>query len=151
MTPSEFHELLRAQLPNTPGVVRADVWEERPYGLGVWLAGHDSYVCWMVTGASGVAGPAGDQEQPEPVAVPDLRGQKVPLGAVEQALLAVAATAPGVVRWSRYSTRPVPPAVAFGATVDFDDGWRLFLSVAGTKGSLDAKERLRSVTSASEV
>jgi hypothetical protein len=105
----------------------------------------------MVTGASGVAPAAGDQEQPEPVAVPDLTAAKVPLSALEQALLAVAVTAPGVVRVDRYSTRPVPPAVGFGATVDCREGWRLFVSVAGTKGTLAAGERLRSVTAGSEL
>jgi hypothetical protein len=151
MTPIELRDLLRSQLPGTPGVVRADLWEERPYGLGVQLAGRQDWVCWMVTGASGVAAAAGDQEQPEPVAVPDLGAAKVPLGAVEQALLAVVVTAPGVVRFERYSTCPVPPVVGFGATVDFADGWRLFLSVAGLKGGLAPGERLRSVTAGSEL
>jgi hypothetical protein len=31
------------------------------------------------------------------------------------------------------------------------EGWRLFLSVVGTKGSLDPGERLRSVTAGSEL
>lgn len=149
--PLELRDLLHAQLPTVPGIVRADVWEERPYRLGVWLAGRDSYVLWMVTGASCVAPAAGAQEQPEPVPVPDLSAAKVPVAAVEQALLAVTATVPGVVRVDRYSTRFAPPAVGFGATVDFADGRRLFLSVAGTKPRLVPGERLRPVTAASEV
>jgi hypothetical protein len=150
MTPMELRDLFCTQLPSTPGIARAEVWTERRYGLGVQLDGHQSWVCWMVTGASGVAPAATDQEPLEPVAVPDLSAAKVPLGAVEQALLAVAVTAPGVVRWERYSTRPTPPAVMFGATVDFDGGGRMFLSVAGMKGSLDSGERLHPVTAASE-
>ena len=61
------------------------------------------------------------------------------------------AGAPGVVRVSRYSTRSAPPVVGFGATVDCEDGWRLFVSVAGLKGSLAPGERLRSVTAGSEL
>lgn len=151
MTPIELRDLLRNQLPSIPGVARAGVWEERPYGLAVQLDGRQNWVCWMVTGASGVASAAGEQEQPELVAVPDLSAGKVPLGALEQALLAVAVTIPGVVRVDRYSTRPAPPAVGFGATVDCQDGWRLFVSVAGMKGSLAAGERLRPVTAGTEL
>ncbi|MEZ0096312.1 hypothetical protein [Streptacidiphilus sp. EB129] len=152
MTPLALRDLLHARLPNTPGIARADVWEERPYGLAVQLAGRQSWVCWMVTGASGVAPAAVGREQPDPMPVPDLGAAKVPVGAVEQALLAVVAAVPGVVRYDRYSTRPVPPAVGFGATVDCaDDGWRLFLSVVGMKGTLDPRERIRPVTETSEL
>lgn len=105
----------------------------------------------MVTGASAVAPAPADQEQPAPVATPDLTAAKVKLALVEQAVLAASAQAPGVVRWDRYSTRPNPPAVGFGATIDCDDTWRLFLSVAGTKSRLVPGERLRSVTADSEV
>jgi len=83
MTPIELRELLRTQLPSTPGVALAEVWEERPYGLGVQLAGRQNWVCWMVTGASNVAPAGGDQEQPEPVDVPDLGAAKIPIGALE--------------------------------------------------------------------
>ena len=151
MTPLELRDLLCTQLPGTPGIARADVWPERPYGLGVQLDGRQNWVCWMVTGASGVVGPAADQEQMAPVPVPDLSAAKMSVAAVEQALIAVAATAPGASRWDRYSTRPAPPAVGFGATVDFADGWRLFVSVAGLKGNLTPGERLRSLTAGSEL
>ncbi|MBC3844644.1 hypothetical protein GXW82_44055 [Streptacidiphilus sp. 4-A2] len=100
----------------------------------------------MVTGASGVAPAAGDQEQPDPVPVPDLTTDKVSVGALEQALLAAVATAPGVARLDRYSTRSAPPAVGFGATIDCADGWRLFLSIGGAKSTLDPQTRLRAVT-----
>ncbi|MHA6757293.1 hypothetical protein [Streptacidiphilus sp. PAMC 29251] len=150
MTPLELRDLLCTHLPSSPGVARTEVWEERPYGLGVQLDGRPGWVCWMVTGASGVAPAADAKEQLQPVAVPDLTAAKVPLGAMEQALLAVAVTAPGVVRWDRYSTRPAPPAVVFGATIDFTGGVRMFLSAVGTKGSLAPGERLRPVNAASE-
>ncbi|WP_042404770.1 hypothetical protein [Streptacidiphilus carbonis] len=146
MTPVELRDLLVSQLPSTPGVARAEVWQGRPYGLGVQLDGHQNWVCWMVTGASNVAPAASGQEQPELVGVPDLTATKPSLATVEQALLAAAVTAPGVLRVDRYSTRPTPTAVGAGATVDFADGWRLFLSVVGTTTSLDPKERLRQVT-----
>ncbi|MEY9961359.1 hypothetical protein [Streptacidiphilus sp. MAP5-52] len=151
MTPIELRDLLRDQLPGIAGVARTQDWEERPYGLAVQLDGRQDWVCWMVTGASGVAPAADGQEQPQPVAVPGLSAAKMPLGALEQALLAVAVTAPGVVRWDRYSTRPAPPAVGFGATIDCEDSWRLFLSVAGTKPRLVPGERLRSVAAGSEL
>lgn len=127
-----------------------EVLKDRPYGLGIQLDGRQGWVCWMVTGASGVAPAADDKEQLEPVAVPDLSAAKVSLSDIEQALLAVAVSAPGVLRWDRYSTRPTPPAVVFGATIDFTGGVRLFLSAVGTKGSLDSGERLRPVNAASE-
>ena len=151
MTPIELRDLIRDQLPGFARVARAEVGEQRPYGLAVQLDGRQNWVCWMVTGASAVAPAAGDQEQPELVAVPDLSAAKVPLGTLEQALGAVAVTAPGVVRVDRYSTRPVPSAVGFGANVDCQDGWRLFISVVGLKGSLALGERLRSVAAGSEL
>ncbi|MFD9594618.1 hypothetical protein ACFWA9_17920 [Kitasatospora sp. NPDC059973] len=38
----------------------------------------------------------------------------------------------GIVRVDRYSTRPDPPAVRYGATLECRVGWKLFLSCDGT-------------------
>lgn len=74
----------------------------------------------MVTGASGVAPAANPEERLEPQPQPDLSGGNVPLATVERALVATLATAAGeqIARADRYSTRPAPPAVSYGATID---------------------------------
>jgi hypothetical protein len=149
MKSAELRDLLVDQLPAVAGIASAAPWPERPYGLVVTQAATGGCSYWMVTGASGVAPAAADQEQPAPVALPDFPQGKAPVGLVEQALVAtVVQAAPGVVRLTRYSTLPAPPAVAFGATVDFSD-WRLFLSCAGT--SPGTGDRVRPVTVSSEV
>jgi hypothetical protein len=52
-----------------------------------------------------------------PVPVPDLTSRPVPVAAVEQALIATAVAHAGgqVCGIDRYSTRPDPPAVRYGA------------------------------------
>ncbi|MFI8086189.1 hypothetical protein ACIF6L_36015 [Kitasatospora sp. NPDC086009] len=70
------------------------------------------------------------------VGVPDLAGSSVPVALVEQALVAAAVAADdavgGIVRVDRYSTRPDPPAVRYGATLECRDGRKPFLSCYGT-------------------
>ena len=74
------------------------------------------------------SGPSGE----DPVPIPDLTGRPVPVAQVEQALIAVAQTGDQVCSIDRYSSRPEPPAVRYGATIGFRDGWKLFLSCYGT-------------------
>ncbi|TDT93317.1 hypothetical protein EDD99_8126 [Streptomyces sp. 846.5] len=149
MTPLELRDLLVTRLPAVEGVASAVAWPERPYGLEVALSsGGCAY--WMVTGASGVAPAAVGGERPAPLAVPEFPADRVPLGLVEQAVTAVVVqAAPGVVRLDRYGLRPAPPAVVFGATVDCEDGWRLFVSAVGVSTGPGA--RLRRVMPDSEV
>jgi len=45
---------------------------------------------------------------------------------------AVARAGDQVCSIDRYSSHPVPPAVRYGATIGFCDGWKLFLSCYGT-------------------
>jgi hypothetical protein len=75
--------------------------------------------------------PAAD---PVPVLAPDLTGRPVPVAQVEQALVATAVACAGdqITSIDRYSTCPDPPAVRYGATIGFRDGWKLFLSCYGT-------------------
>ena len=113
------HDALRpaadtlARLPEIAGVESAVVWPGRPYGLQVTLKDAGS-VYWMVSGASGVAPVAGEDERLAPQPMPELGGGKVATGQVDQALLtalAAAETDGQVIRADRYSTRPTPPAV----------------------------------------
>jgi hypothetical protein len=149
MKPLDLRDLLVTRLPAVEGVASAAAWPDRPYGLEVALStGGCAY--WMVTGASAVAPAAVAGERPEPVPVPTFPADRVPLGLVEQAVEAIVVqAAPGVVRLDRYSLHPTPPAVGFGATVDCEDGWRLFLSAVGV--STGAGARVRRVTPDSEV
>ena len=151
MTPGDLHQHLLASMPAVVGIAAVGPWEQRPFGLVVTMAsGGCSY--WMVTGASGVApAPAKDAPPLEPLPVPDFPPGKVPLALVEQALLAVAMQGgQAVSRVDRYSTKDVPPAVCFGANIDYsDDNWRLFLSAVGT--SPGPGDRLRPVSPSSEV
>jgi hypothetical protein len=134
MTPADLQQLLLAHLPSVTGVESAVPWPDRPYGLAVTAAGAGT-VYWMVSGASGVV-PLGEAgEHLAPGALPEPSGGKVATAWVEQAL--VTALAAGdverhVLRASRYSTRPVAPAVGYGVTVDCTDGWRLFVACIGT-------------------
>ncbi|MFJ1756496.1 hypothetical protein [Kitasatospora sp. NPDC088134] len=132
MIPAELQQLLVDQLPTVPGVVSAAPWEERPYGIAVTVGAAASY--WTITGASSTAAPEGANGiGPQPV--PELTGGKVRTAEVEQALLAALAAGAGegqVLRAERYSTRPEPPSVRYGATIDTDDRWRLFIACVGT-------------------
>ncbi|WP_329491132.1 hypothetical protein OG618_32290 [Kitasatospora sp. NBC_01246] len=82
----------------------------------------------------------GDGDGDGGVVVPDLTGSSVPVALVEQALVAAAVAAAvaaddaagGIVRVDRYGTRPDPPVVRYGATLECRDGWKLFLSCDGT-------------------
>lgn len=137
MTPVELQQLLITHAPEVPGITAAARRDdENPYGLTVTLEG-GARAWWTITGASpaGTApggGPPGAGLAPVPV--PDLTSRPVPVAAVEQALIATAvARARGqVCSIDRYSTRPDPPAVRYGATIAFRDGWKLFLSCYGT-------------------
>ena len=137
MTPVELQQLLITHALEVPGITAAARRDdENPYGLTVTLEG-GARAWWTITGASpaGTApggGPPGAGLAPVPV--PDLTSRPVPVAAVEQALIATAvARARGqVCSIDRYSTRPDPPAVRYGATIAFRDGWKLFLSCYGT-------------------
>lgn len=62
------------------------------------------------------------------------RRRPVPVTQVEQALIAIAVAGAGdqISHTDRYSTRPDPLAVRYGATIGFRDGWKIFLSCYGT-------------------
>ena len=135
MTPAELQHLLITHAADVPGITAAARRDdENPYGLTVTLAG-GARVWWTITGTS-PAGSAPDSGLPgeDPVPVPDLTGRPVPVARVEQALVATAAAQAGdtICSIDRYSTRPDPPAVRYGATIGFRDGWKLFLSCYGT-------------------
>ena len=137
MTPAQFQQLLITHAPYVPGIAAAARRDdENTYGLTVTLAG-GGRAWWTITGISpaGAApgsGPPGSD--PVPVPAPDLTGRPVPVAQVEQALIATAVARAGgqISRIDRYSTRPDPPAVRYGATIGFRDGWKLFLSCYGT-------------------
>ncbi|SEK43698.1 hypothetical protein [Streptacidiphilus jiangxiensis] len=141
MTPSELQQLLIERTPAIPGIADAAKRDDdSPYGLTVTLT-DGGRVWWSITGASGPApatattADSGDIDATA-VEVPDLTGTSVPVAHVEQALVATATGADdpssGVVRADRYSLRPNPPAVRYGATLECRDGWKLFLSCYGT-------------------
>jgi hypothetical protein len=137
MTPAALQHLLITRAPGVPGITAAAPREDDShYGLTVTLTG-GSRVWWTITGASPApSGPSSvpDGTDPDPVPVPDLTGRPVPVAYVEQALIGVAITHAGgeICRIDRYSTRPAPPAVRYGATIACRDGWKLFLSCYGT-------------------
>ena len=143
MTPADLQQLLIERVLGIPGITGAGKRDDdRPYGLTVALEG-GGQVWRTITGASGPAPTitTGYSDGAESVEVPDLTGSSVPVALVEQALVAVAVAvaavaaddaAGGIVRADRYSTRPDPPAVRYGATLECRDGWKLFLSCYGT-------------------
>ncbi|WP_037603802.1 hypothetical protein [Streptacidiphilus rugosus] len=135
MTPANLQQLLIERAPTIPRITDAGKRDDdSPYGLTVTLAS-GGQVWWAITGASGPA-PAADAVSGEALEVPDLTGPSVPVALVEQALVATAVGADdptgGVLRADRYSIRPNPPAVRYGATLECRDGWKLFLSCYGT-------------------
>jgi hypothetical protein len=136
MTSAELQQLLIARAPDVPGITAARRDDENPYGLTVTLAG-GGRAWWTVTGAS-PAGTAPDSGPPGAglarVPVPDLTGRPVSVAQVEQALIATAVARAGgqICSIDRYSTRPDPPAVRYGATIGFRGGWKFFLSCYGT-------------------
>jgi hypothetical protein len=137
MTPAALQHLLITHAPDVPGITAAAPRDDdNPYGLTVTLTS-GGRVWWTITGTS--PAPAGPpvhpaRTEPAPGPVPDLTGQPVPVAHVEQAMIATAVTqAPGqICHIDRYSTRPDPPAVRYGATIGCRDGWKLFLSCYGT-------------------
>jgi hypothetical protein len=134
MTPADLVKLLLEHLPTIRGIAAVSGWEERPHGLQVTLDGGGS-TYWMVTGATRVAPAAGPDERLDPQPLPDLSGHKTPVAAVEQALLAAIAvgdTGRRIVRADRYSARPVPSAVGYGANLDCADQSRLFVTLVAT-------------------
>jgi hypothetical protein len=119
-------------VPGITAAARRD--DENPYGLTVTLEG-GGRAWWTITGASPAgAAPGNGPPGEDLVPVPDLTSRPVPVAAVEQALIATAAARVGdqINHIDRYSTRPDPPAVRYGATIAFRDGWKLFLSCYGT-------------------
>jgi len=135
MTPAEFQQLLITHAPDVPGITAAARRDdENPYGLTVTLAG-GGRAWWTITGTSPTGTAPGSRPSGEDqVPVPDLTSRPVPVARVEQALVAVAVARAGgqICSIDRYSTRPAPPAVHYGATIGFRDGWKLFLSCYGT-------------------
>jgi len=137
MTPAQFQQLLITRAPDVPGITAAARRDdENPYGLTVTLE-DGARAWWTITGASPTgavpgSGPPGAGLVPVPA--PDLTGRPVPVADVEQALIAVAVACAGdqVCSIDRYSSRPDPPAVRYGATIRFRDGWTLYLSCYGT-------------------
>ncbi|MFD9691141.1 hypothetical protein ACFXPX_43110 [Kitasatospora sp. NPDC059146] len=132
MTPADLQQLLITRAPGIAGIAGARKRDDdSPYGLAVTLDG-GGQVWWSVTGALGPA-PTTEPAKAEGVEAPDLTGQPVAVALVEQALVAAASDPCGdVVRAERYSTRPNPPAVRYGATLECGDGWKLYLSCYGT-------------------
>jgi hypothetical protein len=132
MTPADLQQLLIQRALGIPGITGAGKRDDdSPYGLTVTREG-GGQVWWTITGASGPAPTITTGDGAESVDVPDLRGSSVPVALVEQALVASAIAAGGIVRVDRYSTRPDPPAVRYGAMLECRDGWKLFLSCYGT-------------------
>ena len=152
MTPGDLHQHLLASMPTLPGIATATPWEQRPYGLAVTMAGSGGCSYWMITGASGVApAPAKDAPPLQVLPAPELPPGKAPLALVEQAVLAAAVHGQeDATRLDCYSAREAPPAVCFGVTIDYRDGWRLFVSAVGTSSSAPG-DRLRPVSPSSEV
>ena len=119
-------------MPGITAAARRD--DENLYGLTVTLAG-GGLASWTITGAS----PRRDRPRqraargkPGASAGPDQPAS--PLAQVEQALIATAVAQAGdqICNIDRYSSRPGPPAVGYGATIGFRDGWKPFLSCYGT-------------------
>jgi hypothetical protein len=135
MTPAQLQDLLIIHAPDVPGITAAARRDdENRYGLTVTLEG-GGCSWWIITGASPAgAVPGSGSPGADPVPVPDLTSRPVPVAQVEQALVAVAVAQAGdqVCGIDRYSSRPDPPAVRYGATIGFRDGWKLFLSCYGT-------------------
>ncbi|MFD5432357.1 hypothetical protein ACFWJ4_09300 [Kitasatospora sp. NPDC127067] len=138
MTPADLQQLLIERALGIPGITGAcQRDDDSPYGLTVTLES-GGQVWWTIAGASGTAPTitTGDGDGAESVEAPDLTGSSIPVALVEQALVAAAMAADdpaaGIVRVDRYSTRPDPPAVRYGATLECRDGWKLFLSCYGT-------------------
>jgi hypothetical protein len=137
MTPAELQQMLINHAPDGPGITAAARRDdENPYGLTVTLDG-GARVWWTITGASPAGtGPGSGTPAagPAPVPAPDLTSRPVPVAQVEQALIATTVARAGdqICSVDRYSNRPGPPAVRYGATIGFRDGWKLFLSCYGT-------------------
>jgi len=134
MTPAELQQLLITHAPGVPGITAAARRDdENPYGLTVTLEGCGR-AWWTITGTSPAGTAPGSEPPAGPLPVPDLTSRPVPVAAVEQALIATAVAHAGgqVCGIDRYSSRPDPPAVRYGATLAFRDGWKLFLSCYGT-------------------
>jgi hypothetical protein len=68
------------------------------------------------------------------VPAPDLTSRPVPVAQVEQAPIATVVARAGdqISHIDRYSTRPDPPSVRYGATIEFRDGWKLYLPCYAT-------------------
>ena len=93
---------------------------------------------WTITGTSPTgAAPDSGPSREDLVPVPDLTGRPVAVARVEQALIATVVAHAGdqVCSIDPYSSRPDPPAVRYGATMGFCDGWKLYLSCYGTTRS----------------
>ena len=135
MTSAELQQLLITHAPDVPGITAAARRDdENPYGLTITLEG-GGRAWWTITGASpSGAAPGSGPPGEGPVPVPGLTSRPVPVAAVEQALIATAVAHAGgqVCGIDRYSTRPDPPAVRYGATITCRDGWKLFLSCYST-------------------
>ncbi|MFD9065826.1 hypothetical protein ACFVZ3_30410 [Kitasatospora purpeofusca] len=137
MRPARVQLLLldaAAALPGASARTFAEAGHTRhPFGITVEAAGRTSGWQIAVTSAPGENLTGGDDpapvlgEKPPAMEVPALTDDPA---TVERALVArLLAADPGeIVSVDLYSTRPVPPAVGYGATIDYHDGSRLFIS-----------------------
>ncbi|KOV28230.1 hypothetical protein ADK60_18755 [Streptomyces sp. XY431] len=123
-----------AALPGASARTFADIGRtSHPFGIAVEAAGRTSHWQIAVTSAPGENLAGGDYpapvlgEKPPSMEAPDLTADPA---TVERALVAqwLAADPGEIASADLYSTRPAPPAVGHGATIDLHDGSRVFIN-----------------------
>lgn len=138
MRPSRFVALLVSAARSAPGITRVEAVTEdgrsqRPYLVAVEADGRVTR--WQVTATSA---PGDDYAQPERELIIGEKPGVLPAGpagadpaTVEAALIAavLAADAGEIAAVERYSTRPEPPAVGYGAVILCHDGARIYLNL----------------------
>ncbi|CAN3977396.1 hypothetical protein [Kitasatospora purpeofusca] len=137
MRPARVQHLLldaAAALPGTSvRAFAADGRTRHPFGITVEAAGRTSHWQIAVTSAPGETLTGGDDpapvlgEKPPAMEAPALTDDPA---TVERALVAqwLAADPGEIASADLYSTRPAPPAVGHGATIDCHDGSRVFIN-----------------------
>jgi hypothetical protein len=136
MRPARFQQLLLDAANSLPGAAAkafADAGHTRhPFGVAVEAGGRTSNWQIVVVGFPGETWGEADPEpalgeKPAAIEAPALTSD---LSTVEQALVAqLLASAPGeIAAVETYSTRPNPPAVGHGATLDMHDGSKVFIN-----------------------
>ncbi|MEU6233828.1 hypothetical protein [Kitasatospora sp. NPDC047058] len=136
MRPARFQQLLLDAASALPGAAAksfADAGHARhPVGVAVEAGGRKSLWQIVVVGFPGESWGAADPEPTlgEKPALLELPTVTSDLSTVEQALVAqLLATDPGeIAAVEIYSTRPNPPAVGHGATLDMHDGSKVFIN-----------------------